>query len=147
MRKARIATVLGGIAAATLLTIGNASAVNFEIDEADATPFDGSVPSAMACAHNSVGKACFREVGDWFEIVDEKKDDHATLAAWRLVYPESQATIRQGTIWNTAGFQTYRYQNKDLHEGYILELRVCAGEWHNKHVIDSSCSAWTTTKS
>ncbi|MFJ1808599.1 MULTISPECIES: hypothetical protein [unclassified Streptomyces] len=146
MRKARIATVLSGIAAATLLTIGNASAVIFDIDEAGTTPFDGSVPSAMACAHNSVGKACFREVGDWFEIVDEKKDGHATLAAWRLVYPESQATVRQGTIWNTAGFQTYRYKNKDFHEGYILELRLCAGEWHNKHVIDSSCSAWTTTK-
>ncbi|WP_326723408.1 MULTISPECIES: hypothetical protein [unclassified Streptomyces] len=147
MRKARIATVLGGIAAATLLTITNASAVVFEIDQAGTTPWDGSVPSAMECASNSVGHVCFREVGDWFEIVDEKEDGHSTLTAWRSVYPQSQATVRQGTIWNTAGFQTWRYENKDLTEGYILELRVCAGEWSNKHVIDSTCSPWATTKS
>ncbi|MFC5143528.1 hypothetical protein [Streptomyces aureoversilis] len=147
MRKARIATVLGGIAAATLLTISNASAVIFSVEQADDGPWDGSVPSAMKCVSNSVGKACFREVGDWFEIVDHKADGHSALVAWRSIYPESQATVRQGTIWNTAGFQTYRYKNKDFSEGYILEFRVCAGEWGNKHVIDSTCSSWTTTRS
>ncbi|MFB7210278.1 hypothetical protein [Streptomyces sp. NPDC056255] len=149
LRTARTATVLGAIAAATLLTISNASAdINFEIDHAGTTPFDPNVPSAMVCAPvNPVGKGCFREEGDWFEIVDQNEDGHSTLVAWRSVYPESQATVRQGTIWNTGGFQAYRWQNKNFTEGYILEFRVCAGEYGNLHVIDSSCSPWKATKS
>ncbi|MEU2793129.1 hypothetical protein [Streptomyces sp. NPDC007100] len=132
--------------AATLLTIGNASAVIFSVEKADDGPWPTS-PSSLSCVHNSVGKACFRKDGDWFEIVDEKKDGHATLVAWRSIYPESQATIRQGTIWNTAGYQTYRYKNKKFENGWVLEFRICAGEWGNKHVIDSTCSGWKTTKS
>ncbi|MFI0976938.1 hypothetical protein ACH4SP_07920 [Streptomyces sp. NPDC021093] len=152
MLKARIATVLGGVAAATLFTISSASAVIFSVEKADDAPWDASVPSAMKCVSNSVGKACYRRTGDWFEIVDHKEDGRSALVAWRSIYPESQATIRQGTIrqgtiWNTAGFQKYRYKNKDFTEGYVLEFRVCAGTWGNKHVVDSTCSAWTTTKS
>ncbi|WP_326681547.1 hypothetical protein [Streptomyces sp. NBC_01237] len=130
-----------------MLTISNASAGTIEENLAGtkAPPF--SAGKWVCAPPNSVGKGCFREDGDWFEIVDEKEDGHSTVVVWHSVYPRNQATVRQGLIWHTGGFQTYRWTNKNFEEGWNLEFRVCAGEYGNRHIIENSCTQWKTTKS
>ncbi|MFG2768121.1 hypothetical protein [Streptomyces rubiginosohelvolus] len=145
MRKSRTATLCGAFAAATLLTVGNASAVEFESEQATSRSWDPSVPSAMTCQSNSVGKGCYREVGDWFEIVDHKKDGHSAVVVWRTVSTYNGQTNRQGAIYNNDGYQEYRYRNKNFSEIDNVEFRICAGDWPYR-IVEGSCSSWKTTR-
>ncbi|MEU1125538.1 hypothetical protein ABZ371_18720 [Streptomyces sp. NPDC005899] len=140
MRTSRIATVLGGMAAATLLTIGQAAAVTVEVDVAGDTQWPaGTSPSACASADRAQG--CFAHVGDWFSILDRQSDGHSAVIVWRMVDSQSVVT-RQGTIWNNGGADWWRYQNKNLTEYDSVEFKVCAGEWSSKAIVNGTCSGY-----
>lgn len=140
MRKSRIATVVGAAAAATMLTISTAFAVDGnEVASATSTTSNGPWECAY---HTTPSYACFAEDGDWFKIADLDKDGNSQVAQWYLVRPADDFTVRAGAIWNTDGYLTTRYKNKDFAEGYIVHWRVCDGNWGTKDIYENSCGAW-----
>lgn len=138
MLKSRIATVVGAIAAATMLTVTTAHATDGD-ELATATTISSGGPWSCAVSSGSAS-ACFTANGDWFEISDLKADGHSAVATWELVRPSDGRIVRWGHIWNTSGVYTTRYKNKDFTEGYIVYWHACVGEWGTKDVIESTCS-------
>ncbi|MFF8848028.1 hypothetical protein ACF08N_35895 [Streptomyces sp. NPDC015127] len=146
----RILTVAGASAAALMLTATTASAVTFEVDLATASP----VPEGNSeiCAeggwytgddsHRTI--ACFMKTGDWFHVVDQKADGYSAVALWQVTDPRG-AVVRQGSVWNASGYDTHRYKNKDLPEGYDISIRACVGNWKggdSPSIVKEACSAW-----
>ncbi|MFE1290847.1 hypothetical protein [Streptomyces sp. NPDC058751] len=145
--KRRVLTVLGGVAASTLLTIGTASAAT-EIDTADAAGWPGGA-FTPTCASTDEVQGCFRPDGEWFSILDREADGHSAVIVWRLV--NNEEVVRNGSIWHTAGANppVWRYQNKSFPEHYIVEFKVCIGEASNHDVWSDTCSPyeqrWTSS--
>ncbi|MGW1230261.1 hypothetical protein [Streptomyces sp. NPDC001515] len=141
----RIATVVGGAVAATLLSITSSSAITVENDVAGTTVWPSGTGTSDRCGSNSSAMACFRPNGDWFMIVDQKADGHSAVVRWTTYDANTNARHRTGLIWNKGGANAYRYMNKNFAEGDYLEFDVCAGEYGATYVIENTCNtvaAW-----
>ncbi|MES5825205.1 hypothetical protein [Streptomyces sp. RG80] len=141
--RSRIGTVISGIAAATLLTITNASAVDGD-ERATGTTDPGT--SAFCTPDGSWAQACFYAYGDWFGVDDTYEDGLSAVVDWYLTTPLGEKT-RSGRIWNPDGSNAgWRFKNKDFTEGYWVYLRHCRGSYSTLNVQAGSCSTWHATK-
>ncbi|MFI0976356.1 hypothetical protein ACH4SP_04905 [Streptomyces sp. NPDC021093] len=140
MRISRLGTVLVGAIASTLLAITPSSAVSWEVDHATATSGPGL--NGFQCSTIPEGGGCFRPDGDWFAVSDFKADKHSVLVRWKSFDPRTNALHRQGTIWNSSGKGTSRYQNKNLPEGDFVEWEICTGDWDDLRII--TCGGTTS---
>lgn len=129
-------------AASTLLASTPSAAVTWEVDHATATTWpSGTDPHK--CSSNSAGWGCFRPGGDWFAVADLLTDKHSVVVRWKTFDPDTNALHRQGTIWNSAGTNTIRYQNKNFPEGDRIEWEICTGDWDKLEIVAGSCAGYT----
>ncbi|MFC5214138.1 hypothetical protein [Streptomyces coerulescens] len=136
MLKTRTATVLGTIAAATMLTITTASAAD---GHQHATAVAGPDWDEFMCDDAVGARACFFHDGDWFSIEDRDKDGHSAVVKWKISTSYNGPAVRSGYIWNTSGNDTVRYMNKDFPELYDVYFYACEGNWSTKTIIQGSC--------
>ncbi|QFZ76837.1 hypothetical protein GFH48_29400 [Streptomyces fagopyri] len=135
----RIATVVGAVAAATMLTVTSASAVAIEDDLATSTTDPGN--DTICTSTGSWSQACFYANGDWFGVKDDFKDDLSAVVAWEVV-DASGRVVRAGNIWNNAGSDAgWRFKNKNFPEGDFISFRACRGSYPRLHIQDGSCGA------
>ncbi|WP_190197115.1 hypothetical protein [Streptomyces djakartensis] len=142
--RSRIATVIGGIAAATMLTITSASAVD---GDERATSTGGPDSGAICTSGGSWSQACFYHEGDWFGVRDTYEDGLSAVIEWFLQVPTTGEKVRSGRIWNPDGVDAgWRSKNKDFTEGYYVNFRACRGSYSRLNVQAGSCSPWHAKK-
>ncbi|MER5431925.1 hypothetical protein [Streptomyces sp. NPDC002588] len=138
-----------------MLVATNASAATAEIDLATASPMPEG--NSEVCAeggwytgdgsHRTT--ACFMKTGDWWVITDTQSDGYSAVALWQVTDAHGDV-VRQGRVYNTAGWGETRYKNKNYPERYTLSIRACVGHWNggdSPTVFTEGCSApvYTTT--
>lgn len=137
--RSRIATVIGAVAVATMLTVTNASAVTIEEDVASGTTSPG--PTTICTPSGSWSQACFYADGDWFGVRDTWEDELSGVIDWRVENPTTHQVVRAGHVWNHSGSDAgWRWKNKDFPEDYILYFKSCRGSYSRLHIQDGSCS-------
>ncbi|MFF3420713.1 hypothetical protein ACFYW9_39565 [Streptomyces sp. NPDC002698] len=139
--RSRIATVVGAVAAATMLTVTSASALTLENDLASSTENPGN--DTICTSTGSWSQACFYADGDWFGVKDTWEDGLSGVVAWEVVDANGRI-VRYGHIWNNAGSDAgWRFKNKDLPESAreIVTFRACRGSYSTLHIQDGSCGA------
>ncbi|MFH8617597.1 hypothetical protein ACH4E8_21305 [Streptomyces sp. NPDC017979] len=136
MRKSRFATVIGVAAAATLLTITQASAWPTENDLATATSGPDNLEDCAPATSGS--QACFHMFGDWFSAKDRAKDGYSAVALWRAK-DANGSIMRGGNVWNKDGAGTTRWKNKNLPDGYYVDWASCLGDYATKRILEGSC--------
>ncbi|MFF0744988.1 hypothetical protein ACFYVL_31760 [Streptomyces sp. NPDC004111] len=139
MRTSRITAVLGGIAAATLLTVTQASAAGAETERATETNRPNVQWTKCIATHgdNDEYQACFAPEGDWFMISDGVSDGSSGVVDW-------QVGSRYGAIFNADGASSQRYKNKNFPESATVKFRVCKGHWSTKKITAGTCSGWVS---
>ncbi|MFI5809259.1 hypothetical protein [Streptomyces sp. NPDC051561] len=139
MRTSRIATVLGGIAAATLLTVTQASAAGAETERATETtrPSVQWVKCIATHGDNDEYQACFAPEGDWFSVHDGVADGSSAVVDW-------QVGNRYGAIFHADGASSTRFKNKNFPESATIKFRVCKGHWSTKKITAGTCSSYVT---
>ncbi|WP_326767486.1 hypothetical protein OG978_25860 [Streptomyces sp. NBC_01591] len=142
MLKSRVATVFGAVAAATMLTMTTASAVD---GHERATGLSGPGWDEFECADQVDSRSCFFHDGDWFAIEDTDADGHSAVVKWWVTsaFDENAPKLRSGYIWNIDGNNTLRYKNKDLPENEYVWFQTCTGEWSTHKLTSGSCSLTT----
>ncbi|MFD8688224.1 hypothetical protein [Streptomyces sp. NPDC059651] len=139
MTKFRVSAFLGSAAALVMLAASPAVAAD---GNQAATDYNGpsGFPTWKCSSANVVASdGCFTWDGDWFRIKDVKEDGHSAALRWRM-YLLDGSLYRSGTVWNTSGYITTRYLNKNFYEYGTLKFEACGGEWGTKKIIESTCS-------